>query len=413
MIEFNQFELSNGLKVIHHLDETTPIVAFNLIYDVGARDENPERTGFAHLFEHLMFGGSKHIPNFDGPLQVAGGQSNAFTSNDITNYYCTLPKDNLETAFWLDSDRMLELAFTPKSLEVQRNVVIEEFKQRYLNQPYGDIWLLLRPLAYTVHPYQWATIGKEIEHIADATMDDVKNFFYKHYSPQNGILCVAGDIALEEVKYLTEKYFGEIPAREKYRRNLPSEPIQSEYRELTVERDVPSDALYMAFHMCARTDKDYHATDLVSDILSRGKSSRLFKGLVLDNPKFNEISAYVSGSLDNGLFVVTGKPEEGVSLEEAQELIWDFLEELKNSEVSDRELQKVQNKVESSNVFGEMSVLNKAMSLCFYELIGSAEDINSEVDKYRNVTKADLLRISNELFKKENCSVLNYKAKVK
>jgi predicted Zn-dependent peptidase len=411
MIEFNQFELPNGLRVIHHQDEATPLVAFNLVYDVGARDENPDRTGFAHLFEHLMFGGSKHIENFDEPLQKAGGQSNAFTSNDITNYYCTLPKENLETAFWLESDRMLELAFTPKSLEVQRSVVIEEFKQRYLNQPYGDVWLLLRPLAYKEHPYQWATIGKEIDHIADATMEEVKAFFYKHYSPQSGVLCVAGNISLDEVKQLAQKYFGEIEAREKYVRNLPVEPAQKEYRELTVERDVPADAIYMAFHMCSRTDQDYHTTDLISDVLSRGKSSRLFKGLILDNPKFNEISAYVSGSLDNGLFIVTGKPADGVSLEEAQDLIWEYLEEIKEELVSERELEKVVNKVESSNVFGEMSVLNKAMSLCFYELIASADDINNEVAKYKRVTREDIQRVANDLFRKENCSVLNYLAK--
>ncbi len=413
MIKFNRFELSNGLRVIHHRDEATPMVAFNLLYDVGARDEDAHRTGFAHLFEHLMFGGSKHIPNFDEPLQRAGGNSNAFTSNDITNYYCTLPKENLETAFWLESDRMLELAFTPKSLEVQRNVVIEEFKQRYLNQPYGDVWLLLRPLAYQHHPYQWATIGKEIAHIADATMEEVKAFFYKHYSPQSGVLCVAGDVTLEEVKTLAEKYFGSIASREKYVRNLPKEPQQEEYRELSVERDVPADAIYMAFHMSARCEEDYHATDLISDVLSRGKSSRLFKGLVLDDPKFNEISAYVSGSIDNGLFVVTGKPAEGVSLEEAQELIWKYLEDLKHELVSERELEKVKNKVESSNVFGEMSVLNKAMSLCFYELVSTADDINSEVAKYKKVTREDLKRIAEQMFRKENCSVLNYHAKKK
>lgn len=411
MIEFERFELSNGLKVIYHKDESTPLVAFNLLYDVGARDEDLNRTGFAHLFEHLMFGGSKHIPNFDEPLQKAGGQSNAFTSNDITNYYCTLPKDNLETAFWLDSDRMLELAFTSKSLEVQRSVVIEEFKQRYLNQPYGDVWLLLRPLAYKKHPYQWATIGKEIDHIAEATMDEVKAFFYKHYSPKNGVLCVAGDITIDQVKELSEKYFGPIPAREMYIRNLPKEPKQTEYRELTVEREVPAHALYMAFHMCSRRDKDYHATDLISDILSRGKSSRLFKGLILDNPKFNEISAYVSGSIDEGLFVITGKPAEGVNLKEAQELIWEYLEQIKSELVSERELEKVKNKVESSNVFGEMSVLNKAMSLCFYELLSSAEDINSEVDKYKKVSREDIQRLAKEIFNKENCSVLNYQAK--
>ncbi|CAG5084536.1 M16 family metallopeptidase [Parvicella tangerina] len=411
MIEFNKFKLTNGLTVIHHNDESTPLVAFNILYDVGARDEDENRTGFAHLFEHLMFGGSKHVPNFDEPLQKAGGQNNAFTSNDLTNYYCSLPKDNLETAFWLESDRMLELAFTPKSLEVQRNVVIEEFKQRYLNQPYGDVWLLLRPLAYKNHPYKWATIGKAIEHIADASMDEVKAFFYKHYTPQNAILCVAGDISLQTVEQLSNKYFGEIPSREKFNRNIPQEPQQQEYRELTVERDVPADAIYMAFHMCSRTDPNYHATDLISDILSRGRSSRLFKGLVLENPKFNEISAYVSGSIDNGLFMVTGKPAEGVSLKEAQELIWEYLEDLKSTLVTERELEKVKNKVESSNVFGEMTVLNKAMSLCFYELIADADAINHEVEKYKKVKLEDIKQIAGEIFRKENCSVLNYKAK--
>lgn len=411
MIEFNKFKMDNGLTVIHHLDNTTPIAAFNILYDVGARDEDPNHTGFAHLFEHLMFGGSKNIPNFDEPLQKGGGQSNAFTSNDITNYYCTLPKENLELAFWLDSDRLLELAFTDKSLEVQRNVVIEEFKQRYLNQPYGDVWLLLRPLAYKEHPYQWATIGKEVSHIAEATMDMVKSFFYKHYNPQNAVLCVAGDVSLEEVRSLSEKYFGEIPARTKYVRNLPAESKQNEYRELTVERDVPADSIYMTFHMCSRDHQDYHTTDLISDILSRGQSSRLFKGLVMDDPKFNDISAYVSGSMDEGLFIVTGKPSAGVSLDEAQDLIWKYLEDIRENQVSERELEKVINKVESSNVFGEMSALNKAMSLCFYELLGDANGINQEVDKYKKVTKEDIRRVSKELFTKENCSVLKYKAK--
>lgn len=413
MIEFNRFKLPNGLTVIHHEDKSTPLVAFNILYDVGARDEDENRTGFAHLFEHLMFGGSKHIANFDEPLQRAGGQNNAFTSNDITNYYCTVPKENLETAFWLESDRMLELAFTPKSLEVQRSVVIEEFKQRYLNQPYGDIWLLMRPLAYEKHPYKWATIGKEIAHIENASMDEVKAFFYKHYSPQSGILCVAGDVSLEKVKDLTEKYFGNIPSREKYLRNLPVEPKQSSYRELSVERDVPADAIYMTFHMCARNEEDYHTTDLISDILSRGKSSRLYKGLIIDNPKFNDISAYVSGSIDKGLFVISGKPADGVSLEEAQKLIWDYLEDIKCYPVSDRELQKVKNKVESSNVFGEMSVLNKAMSLCFYELLSDADEINHEVEKYKKVNLESITRVSQDLFRKENCTVLNYHAKKK
>lgn len=411
MIGYNKFTLKNGLRVIHHHDESTPIVAFNILYDVGARDEDPNKTGFAHLFEHLMFGGSVNIENFDTPLQLAGGTSNAFTSNDITNYYSTLPKQNLETAFWLDSDRLHQLAFTPKSLEVQRSVVIEEFKQRYLNQPYGDVWLLLRPLAYKTHPYQWATIGKEIKHIEDATMEDVKAFFYKHYGPQNAILCVAGDIELEEVKSLSEKWFGNIEARTKYDRNLPREPKQNEFRELTVERDVPNDAIYMAFHMPARNHKDYYTADLISDILSRGQSSRLFKEYVMENPKFSDVHAYVSGSMEEGLFVFSGNPSDGVTLEEAQEIFWDVIERIQTELVSERELEKVKNKVESSMVFGEMSVLNKAMSLSFYELMGDADLINQEANKYLSVTREDLLRVAKVMFTKENCSVLNYKSK--
>ena len=413
MIKFNKFTLSNGLRVIHHKDDSTPIVAFNILFDVGAKDENIDKTGFAHLFEHLMFGGSANIENFDTPLQLAGGQSNAFTSNDITNYYSTLPKDNLETAFWLDSDRLNQLAFTPKSLEVQRSVVIEEFKQRYLNQPYGDVWLLLRPLAYKKHPYQWATIGKEIKHIEDATMEDVKAFFYKHYGPQNAILCVAGNVELDSIEALSKKWFEGIDERTLYQRNLPVEPEQIEYRELTVERDVPNDALYMAFHMPDRRSRDYYVADLISDILSRGQSSRLYKEYVMEDPKFNDIHAYVSGSMERGLFVFSGNPADGVSMKESQDLIWKSIEQMKLELVSERELEKVKNKVESSNVFGEMSVLNKAMSLCFYELLGDAEKINEEVGIYNSITPSDIQRVANEIFKKSNCSVLNYLAKKK
>jgi len=413
MIEFEKFTLDNGLRVIVHKDESTPIVAFNLLYDVGAKDESEDKTGFAHLFEHLMFGGSQFIENFDTPLQLAGGTSNAFTSNDITNYYCTLPKENLETAFWLDSDRLNQLAFTPKSLEVQRSVVIEEFKQRYLNQPYGDVWLELRPLVYKEHPYKWATIGKEIKHIEDATMDDVKAFFYKHYTPQNAILCVAGDVTKSEVETLCNKWFAPIAKREKYIRNIPSEPKQTEFRSKTIERDVPQDAIYMAFHMCGKMHPDFAATDMLSDVLSRGQSCRLFKNLVIDNPKFSDINAYVTGGVENGLFVVTGKPVAGVSLEECYSLIWEELDHIKEELILDKEHQKVINKIESSTVFGEMSVLNKAMGLCFYELSGGAEGINHQMDKYRVVTKEKMHSMANEIFQESNCSVLNYKSKEK
>ncbi|MFT5602790.1 MAG: zinc protease [Flavobacteriales bacterium] len=411
MIEYQKFTLENGLTVLFHQDKTTPIVAFNILYDVGAKDENPDKTGFAHLFEHLMFGGSKNIENFDTPLQSAGGQSNAFTSNDITNYYVTLPKENLETAFWLDSDRLDQLAFTPKSLEVQRSVVIEEFKQRYLNQPYGDLWLELRPLAYQKHPYQWATIGKEVNHIEEATMEDVKAFFYKHYGPQNAILCVAGDVDLEAVKSLTNKWFGGIDKREKYVRNIPSEPKQNRLRKKEIIRDVPADGIYMTFHMCDKRSNDYCATDLISDVLSGGQSCRFFTKWIMENPKFTDLDGYITGSIENGLFVISGKPADGVSLDECYEIIWKELELMKTELASEREMEKILNKVESSTVFGEMSVLNKAMSLCHYELLGDANLINEQLDNYRAVNAQDLKRIANDIFTVENCSVLYYKAK--
>lgn len=411
MIQFEKFTLDNGMRVIVHQDKTTPIAAFNILYDVGAKDEDENRTGFAHLFEHLMFGGSKNIPDFDGPLQHAGGQSNAFTSNDITNYYCTLPVQNLETVFWLDSDRLNELAFTDKSLEVQRSVVIEEFKQRYLNQPYGDVWLLLRPLAYKKHPYKWATIGKEIKHIEEATMEEVKDFFYKHYTPDNAILCIAGNIEVNKVKELANKWFSNIKREIKYSRNLPIEPKQTELRHLTVERDVPNDALYLTFHMCAKNDPEYYTADLISDILSRGKSSRLNQKLVEQDKVFSDLDAYIMGSNDKGLFVVSGKPSKGISLDDAKAAVWKELEFIKNNLVDDRELEKVKNKVVSTNMFSEMSVLNKAMNLCFNELMGDAAMINQQEEKYISVTAEGIRSYANEIFRKENCCELYYKAK--
>jgi predicted Zn-dependent peptidase len=411
MIKFDKFTLDNGLRVIVHEDNSTPIVAVNLVYDVGARDEDPGKTGFAHLFEHLMFGGSKHIESFDEPLQNAGGQNNAFTSNDITNYYCTLPVQNIETAFWLESDRLDSLAFTPKSLEVQRSVVIEEFKQRYLNQPYGDIWLLLRPLAYDVHPYKWATIGKEVKHIEDATMEDVKAFFYKHYGPQDAILSISGDISTKKVKPLVEKWFGPIEKREKHKRNLQKEPQQTKLKKLTVERDVPSDAIYLAFKMGNRLEKSYYIADVISDILSRGESSRLYRKLVKENPSFTDINAYISGSLDEGLFIVSGKPKKGVSLDEAYHIIRKELDLLQQEECSEVELTMVKNKIESTTVFSEMSVLNKAMGLGYYELLGDANLINEEEANYHSITAKELINEASTLFQESNCSVLYYKSK--
>lgn len=410
MIKYEKFTLDNGLRVIFHKDVMSPMAVVNTLYDVGARDESENKTGFAHLFEHLMFGGSVNIPEFDTPLQEAGGENNAFTSNDITNYYDVVPGQNLETALWLESDRMLSLAFTPKSLEVQRNVVIEEFKQRYLNQPYGDVWLQLRPLAYKTHPYKWATIGKEIKHIEDARMEDVKAFFAKHYNPTNAILCIAGNFELDEVKTLVQKWYGDIPAGEKYVRSLPEEPKQEEYREKTIERDVPTDAFYYAFKMCSRTDEKFHTSDLLSDLLGRDKSARLYVKLKKEQQLVSSINAYIMGSLDNGLLVISGKLNEGISFEQFDDALWQEIDRALHHPIEEKELTKILNKVRTSKEFEEQGMLNRAMALCFFELLGDADMVNHENDKYQKITLEDLQTTAHEILRKENCSLLKVKA---
>lgn len=410
MIQVNRYTLANGLRIVHNEDDSTQMVALNLLYDVGARDEDPSHTGFAHLFEHLMFGGSLHIPDYDTPVQNAGGENNAWTNNDITNYYITLPHQNVETGFWLESDRMLSLDFSPKSLEVQRQVVIEEFKQRNLNQPYGDASHLLRELAYESHPYRWPTIGKEIAHIAQATLEEVKDFFYRFYAPNNAILAVTGHISFEETIRLAEKWFGPIPARNISPRQLPVEKPQTTVRRKTVERKVPVDAIYMAFHMSNRMHPDYYVYDMITDILSNGRSSRFIQSLVQEQKLFTSIDAYISGSLDEGLLHVTGKPVEGVSLEQAEEAIWKELEKMKTVPVSEQELEKVKNRYESEQIFNNINYLNVATNLAFFELTGKAEDINEEVGKYRAVTAEQIQATSARCFVPENCSILYYKA---
>lgn len=410
MIQVNRYTLANGLRIVHNEDDSTQMVALNLLYDVGARDEDPSHTGFAHLFEHLMFGGSLHIPDYDTPVQNAGGENNAWTNNDITNYYITLPYQNVETGFWLESDRMLSLDFSPKSLEIQRQVVIEEFKQRNLNQPYGDASHLLRELAYESHPYRWPTIGKEIAHIAQATLEEVKDFFYRFYAPNNAILAVTGHISFEETIRLAEKWFGPIPARNISPRQLPAEKPQTAVRRKTVERKVPVDAIYMAFHMSNRMHPDYYVYDMITDILSNGRSSRFIQSLVQEQKLFTSIDAYISGSLDEGLLHVTGKPVEGVSLEQAEKAIWKELEKMKTVPVREQELEKVKNRYESEQIFNNINYLNVATNLAFFELTGKAEDINEEVGKYRAVTAEQIQATSARCFVPENCSILYYKA---
>ncbi|TKC10592.1 insulinase family protein [Pedobacter polaris] len=410
MVDFNRFTLANGLKVLVHEDPTTPMAVLNILYDVGARDEEQGKTGFAHLFEHLMFGGSVNIPSYDEPLQRVGGENNAFTSNDITNYYITLPAENIETAFWLESDRMLSLAFSEKSLDTQRNVVMEEFKQRYLNQPYGDVWLKLRPLAYQTHPYQWATIGQDLAQIENAKMDDVKAFFKKHYNPQNAILVVGGNVKTEEVKILAEQWFGPISAGDKYNRNLPKELPQTEERTLTVNANVPLNAIYITFKMPARLDQTYQVYDLLSDILSQGHSSRLYNSLLKEQKLFSDINAYISSSLDEGLFIVEGKLVAGVDMDVAEQAIWTELKKIATSLVSDDELTKVKNKTESVMVFSEMNLLDKAMNLAYYELLGDAQLLNIEIDKYLAITAEQIQEAAKITFQKEKSSTLYYLA---
>ena len=411
MIQFNRTTLSNGLTVIVHEDQSTPLATLNILYKVGARDEDPGKTGFAHLFEHLMFGGSVNIPDYDGPLQLAGGDNNAFTNNDITNYYLTLPSQNLETAFWLESDRMLNLAFSKKSLNVQRNVVIEEFKQRYLNQPYGDVWLLLRPLAYKVHPYQWATIGKEISHIENASLEDVKSFFGHYYRPDNAILVVAGNVKTEEIYGMSEKWFGDIESGMAGRKKYPVEPVQTESRVLTVERAIPYDSIYKAYHSCSRLDDEFYAVDLMTDILSRGKSSRLYHELVKNKKLFSEINAYATAEFDKSLVVVEGKLVKGVSMHDAEGALDEELQKIKTDLADADELSKIKNKVESTMVFSEIDLAGRALNLAIAEYMGDVNLINTEIEKYRAVSPENIRQQAQEIFRDTNCSTLYYLAK--
>jgi zinc protease len=411
VISFNTHKLENGLTLIHHEDKATNLCVSNLLYNVGARDENPNQTGFAHLFEHLMFGGSVNIPSFDTPLQLASGENNAFTSNDITNYYTTLPADNIETALWLESDRMLRLDFSEKSLAVQKGVVIEEFKQRYLNQPYGDAWLKLRPLAYQVHPYQWATIGKEISHIENATLEDVIAFFERFYNPSNAVLCLAGNITLDKAVELTEKWFGDIPAGPINPNVYKQEPLKTSIRQESVEADVPQNAIYLAFNMVNRIHKDYFAFDLLSDMLSGTESSRFVEELVKRDKLFTHVSAYVSGDMDEGLFIVEGKLTEETSFEKAEQSVLDIFKSIFSDGLKPYELEKVKNKVITSNLFAKTSVLNKAMALCYGFRLGDINLINTEIEHLKAIQEQDIQRICQDYLLKNNYSKLQYTTK--
>jgi zinc protease len=410
MINYTRFLLDNGLRVLVHEDKSTPLVAMNILYDVGSKDENPGMTGLAHLFEHLMFGGSKNIPDYDTPLQMVGGDNNAFTSSDITNYYLTIPSQNIETGFWLESDRMLELDFSQKNLDTQKNVVIEEFNQRYLNQPYGDAMLNLKPLAYKVHPYRWPTIGMDTKHIENTDLEVIKKFFFAHYAPNNAILTLTGNITDELALKLTNKWFGPIERRKVQSRNLPPEPEQNEERILTIEKDVPSDALYKVWHIGQRSSNDFFVLDLITDLLAGGESGRLYTKLVRDKKLFSEINAYITSDIDPGLITIQGKLMKGIDIEYADKSVNEILTDLKNNNRVEDEMEKVKNKFESSTVFSNTSILNKAMNLSFCELLGNADLINKEVESYRKTDKEMVIEAARKYFKASNCSTIYYRS---
>ena len=411
MIQFEKFQLDNGLKVLVHQDTSTPMAVVNVLYNVGAKDEDPAKTGFAHLFEHLMFGGSVNIPVYDEPLQRAGGENNAYTTNDLTNYYCQIPAENIETAFWLESDRMLSLAFSKKSLEVQRKVVCEEFKEHYINKPYGDAWHKMRSLAYTQHPYRWMTIGASLAHVEDATMEDVKDFFFQFYRPNNAILVVTGNVETEQVKQLAEKWFGPIEAGKAYVRNLPKEPVQEKTRSMDVRADVPLDMLMMTWHMGGRFDEGYHATDLITEVLGGGTSARLYEQLIKVKQIFSSIDCYHFGTVDPGLLVIEGKLVKGISMAVAEKAVLEEIEKIKNEILDAKEVQKVINKTESVICFEDMSIMNRAHSLAYYELLGDADLMNKELGMYQRVTPTMIQQTAQQIFQENNRNTLYYYSK--
>lgn len=411
MINYQEHLLSNGLNLITHVDKSTPLAVVNLLYKVGSRNEHPEKTGFAHLFEHLMFGGSKNVPDYDKVLQKVGAENNAFTNTDITNYYIVLSAENLETALWVESDRMMHLNLDQKSLDTQKKVVVEEFKQRYLNVPYGDIWLKLRPLAYQVHPYRWPTIGKEIKHIEDANLDDVQAFHESYYSPNNAVLTISGNIDPNKARDLAEKWFGNIPTSKNGKLEIPVEPKQTIPRQMEVEEKVPLNAIYKAYHMPGRTGKDYFTADLLGDLLGRGKSSRLYQNLVKDKKIFNNVHAYITGSADPGLLLISGNVNAGIDLEEANNCILEEIYLVKKN-LNDLEVDKVINQAESSAYFSEIELLNRSITLSVANSLGNTNLVNEEIEIIKKAEKSDVLDIANKILVPENCSTLFYKSKM-
>lgn len=407
-ILFERKKLDNGLTIVHHLDKETPFVVVNTLYKVGAKHELPTNTGFAHLFEHLMFEGTKAVPYFDGPLQEAGGENNAFTNNDYTNYYDIVPAINAELPIWLEADRMQHLNINAKSLKLQKKVVIEEFKENYINQPYGDIQHLLRSMVYPTHPYQWPTIGKDISHIQDATLEEVKHFFDTYYVPNNAIVVVAGNISAKEAFDLVEKWMGDIPSGQENQYSPKLEIEQLEPRYQTHYANVPQNMLIIGFPMPGRLEKGSFEGDLLTDILSSGQSSRLHHLLVKEKQYFSEIDAYITGSLETGMFVIEGKVNEGISMETAEKSVWEELRNIQTEMISEIELEKVKNQMMTYMRFSDASLLNKAISLAYYEMLGDAEMINREADEYENITAQDILTFAQQHLNLTQSNTLYY-----
>lgn len=409
MISFERSLLANGLRVLVHEDHTTPMAVVNILYNVGARDEQEDKTGFAHLFEHLMFAGSKNVPSFDRALQHAGGNNNAFTTNDLTNYYEVVPASNIETALWVEADRLAHLNINSESLEVQRSVVSEEFKQHYINQPYGDAWHLLRALAYQTHPYKWPTIGKDLSHIENASLGDVQAFFEKHYTPSNALLVVAGGVEVDRVLPLVERWFGSIPGNNLTGRTYPSEPQQSDARRKQVTASVPSDALFLAFHGPSRMDPGFYEIAILAELLGSGKSSRLYQRLVKDQKLFAGVEAYLTGNLDPGLLVIDGHVLEGVDPQRAEDALWFELNALRNEAVTEKEIGKIRNRIEHDLAVEELDLKGRAFNLALFELLGDANLYNEEAQKYSSVTAESVQAIANRVLLRENCSTLDYR----
>ena len=410
MITYQKYQLSNGLTVIANRDRTSRMAAVNLLYKVGARNESPTRTGLAHLFEHLMFRGTHLVPDFDTPVQMACGENNAFTNNDYTDFYITLPVANIETALWLESDRMMGLNLSAEAIEIEKRVVVEEFRQRYLNQPYGDQNMLLRDMVYTTHPYRWATIGLSPEHIEQATTEEIRDFYNRFYHPSNAILSVSADIDPKQVFQLAEKWFGCIKDTPYVVPTIEQEPQQLQARRLEVERDVPATTITIAFHMGNRLSRDFFLGDMTSDLLAGGDSARLYERLIKRKRLFASANAYISGDVDCGMFVFTGQLLPTTSEATAEEAIWEEIADLQAGNISEYEIEKVKNKFEANTLFGELNVMNKAMNLGYYEMIGDLPLINREVEIYRSLTAGDVADFSTRTFRKENSSTLIYRA---